>query len=198
MGVASVICQLPVLGQEKSHKGQWSAQINLSHQDLVVSQPFFIGQLGVAHQVRVRPEISSDIMYILRNDKKISFLASGSVGYYHNLYQEAWFSYQLGIGLRAKFGKKLFMDLQFQNGNAHVRYSDVQYVLEDGIWVKANSDKPKFRGRLTTIKLNLGYTLREGSHPISLMGSGKISLLGDPDFGPIPYYGYGIGLRYGL
>ncbi|MEL6252802.1 MAG: hypothetical protein AAFR87_12380 [Bacteroidota bacterium] len=187
-----------LFSQKEKKTDRWNIQLNLQHKDISVLSELYIGQLQVSHQVWIRPFYSLDIQRSFFNNPGFKFFFTGQIGYYANLYSDHWTSWDVGLGLEKRILKKFFLSLRYKIGRASWQARDVQYIYEGDQWVRSPNPANPEGHNLRVVRLDLGYRLREGNHPIDIIGNTQLSILKHTDYGPIPYGAAGIGIRYGL
>lgn len=190
--------QLSAFGQDSPPIGKWALQLNLQHQDFLLPGAIYVGQLGVIHEVRVRPVFALDGQrFFFKNPKNKGFF-SGQIAYHNNLYQNRWWSGKFGLGYERLFRFGLITSIRIEAGWARVKDSDPQYVFEEGKWVYLKTDGKAFTTTQLSPRLDIGYRIGTIDHPIDLFANGQLTALAHPEWGLLPYYGVGVGLRYGL
>lgn len=182
--------------QEDIATNRWYVQANLQHQDMAFEIPY--GQLGVVHDVHIRPFYNAEIQYLLSQTSKKKRYLTGQLGYYNNLYHNQALSLKLGYAREYKLFKIIIVNIRGDVGIAAVKNSDVQYVYEEGKWVAAPNYDPTRLAFLISPHLDLGYRIRENKNPIDLFLTSHLLLINDYEWGALPYYGIGVGVRYGL
>ncbi len=179
--------------EEDKPTNNWNVQFNIQHQDLMVG--FDYGQLGVYHKVNIRPMYSVEIQRYFKNKKR--FL-NGQISYYDNLYHDRTLAFQLGYFTERNIYKGLFVVSGMELGLARVKSSDTQYILEDGKWMPMPNEVPAFTTIMFGPRLDFGYRIMENDHPIDILLKSHLSLRLDAQVGGLPFYGVGVGVRYGF
>lgn len=175
----------------------WAVQTNLQHQDFLVQ--FRFGQLGVLHQVRFRPLYSIEAQRLFENNDKSKVFLSGQLSYYHNLYHNRLFGLKIGFGYETKQWKRFFASFRVSPGLGLTKNSDIQYVLEDGKWVPTSNFVPLSVNVHFTQRMDLGYRIKKGEHPLDLIGTSHLFTILNPSQNFLAtYYGAGLGVRVGL
>ena len=172
---------------------RWSAQLNFQQQDLLFEIP--VGQLGVVHQVRLRPRVTLEAQRFFREGERGRAFGSAQIGYYHNLYHDRWLSFKAGIGYEWKFGSRFFGSLRMEGGAARVKRSDVQYIYEDGVWVPTKNEAKANVDVLLSPRVDVGYRVLRGPIPMDIVANADLTLNANSRIGLIPFYGLGLGFR---
>lgn len=184
--------------QEEVKPERWALQLTVQHSDILFQEAFNIGQLGVADEVNIRPVYSVEGQYFLTKGPKRKLFLSAETGYYANLYHDRWFVGTIGLGLERRFFQKLILSSRLELGRSIISSRDPQYVLENEIWVPTNSNRSIFFATSFSPRVDLGYRILTVPYPVDLIANYQVSLVGHPEFGLLPYYSTGIGVRVGL
>ncbi len=191
-----LVCSTSSLfAQNESKQVDWAIQINAQQQDLAATIDF--GQLGVVHDVSIRPRFSVEAQRLTQKKRNRKRLYSFQLGYYNNLYHDRWWSAQFGMGSEWQLPKGLFLNARSELGMALVQNTDLQYEYDGEQWVKAKNSTGAGISVLLGTGLDFGYRISEGEHPIDVVLNGRLQLVAS-DFGLLPYYAYGVGMRYGF
>ncbi len=174
---------------------RWALQLTLQHSDILLQEAFSIGQLGVADEVNIRPVYSLEGQMFLTNGPKRKLFLSAKTGYYANLYHDRWLSAAIGLGLERRFFQKLILSSRLELGRSSISSRDPQYVLENEVWVPTNSNRTSFAATSFSPRIDLGYRILTAPYTVDLIANYQASLVGHPEFGILPYYSTGIGLR---
>lgn len=188
----------PLFGQERiTPENRWAGQLNVQHQDILGDISF--GQLSVAHDVKIRPFYTLELQRFFNSKKSNKNLfAVAELGYYHNLYHDRWLSLKLGIGSQRQFGN-FFVGGRMQGGFSRTQGADIQYVLENDKWIVSQEKRPVTIDVLMSPRIDLGYRVINNEHPIDVFINYQMTLYVSPELQiGLPYYGYGLGVRYGL
>lgn len=194
--IGAMICSTFATAQETDKvPGRWALQLSLQHRDLAGEEN--IGQLQTFHEVAIRPVYSLEGQYFFRHKKphKRSFV-SGQLSWYNNLYLERWLSVQAGLGIEFSFLKVMYGSIRLDAGLSHVKGTAPEYVLEDGIWVTTQNTTPGFVAFQLSPRVDLGARILEGAHPLDVFLTASGTLLGHPEYGLLPFYSVGGGVRY--
>lgn len=191
-----------LLAQEETKKeveeSKWAVQFNVQHQDIMFQNLLNFGTLRVFDQVNIRPVYSLEAQrYFSVKPKSKRFLAA-QVGYFNSLYHQEWFMAKLAYARERTIYKGLFVSLRAEFGITRIKDNDPQYIYENEKWVVTDNFGAARTGFLFGSRLDIGYRVTSGTHPIEalLITQGNIHF--DQNIGALPYYGIGIGVRYGL
>ena len=157
--------------QEITDAPSWSLQFNTLHQDVLLR--YDIGQLGVTHDVKIRPAFSLEAQKYLKVKAKSRLFANAQLGHYRNLYHERWNSLQLGLGWERTIVAGLFVNLRIAAGVAHTRSADPQYVYENGEWIPQSKAAQQYFALLMGPRLDLGYRFDIQGHAIDLIATSQ-------------------------
>ena len=187
-----------VFGQDEQEntENKWSAQLNLSHQDLLFDISF--GQLGVVYPVSIRPQYSLEVQRSFLSKKGKKRILLGQVGYYNNLYHNKWYNIQIGYMKETTIFKGLYAAWGLEIGMALVKDSDPQYVFVDDKWMLSENFVPVHADLTFGPRLDIGYRIIDNEHPIDVLLTNDLTLRIDPELGGFPYYSTGLGIRYGF
>ena len=177
---------------------RWTIKIDVQHKDIPLQEDLSIGQLGVSDVVRIRPFYSADIQYFLNKGEKRKLFLSGRLGTYVNLYQDRWLTAQIGLGLERRFFKRFIVLGRMETGIARISSRDPQYLLEDGQWVPTSEGRVSGWGMMLNPRLEIGYRILEGERTLDAFVNSHAEITVHPEFGTLPYLGYGIGVRTNL
>jgi hypothetical protein len=175
---------------------KWAVQLNFQDQDLLVALDF--GALRVVHDVKVRPLFSADVQRFFGQSNKKRRYLSGQLGYFNNVYHERALSLKVGYGIERRIYKGFFASWRMEVGVARVKNSDIQYVYENDKWVTTNNYQPATFDALFGPRLDLGYRIMNGANPIDILVVSHAMIHVHSEFGGLPYYGLGIGVKYGF
>ncbi len=175
---------------------KWAMQLNFQDQDLLAALDF--GALRVVHDVKIRPAISLEVQRFFGQSAKKSRYVSGQLGYFNNVYHEQFASLKLGYGIERRIYKGFFASWRIEAGLARVKNSDIQYIYENDKWVPTSNYIPSTIDVLFGPRLDLGYRVVNGAHPIDILVTSHAMIHVHSEFGALPYYGLGIGAKYGF
>ncbi|MEL6132061.1 MAG: hypothetical protein AAFR59_01715 [Bacteroidota bacterium] len=179
-------------------KEKWNLQLSIQHQDLLLGDELDVGQLGVVFNAWMRPRYVLDAQRLIRLGEGVYMFGTGQISYYRNLYFDRWLSFKLGGGMEFRIERRILVSGRLEIGGGHVKNTDVQYILEDGIWVPTqNVIPPKWMPQVS-LRSDLGYRVLDDVHLLDVFVNGNVTLINNPTFGPLPYGAFGIGVRYGL
>lgn len=181
--------------QATTTENSWSAQFNVQHHDLGGSINF--GLLGVVNEVKIRPYYTLEGQYAMQRKPNKKRIFSGQLGYYQDLYHERWITAKLGLGTEWSLVKGFYLGMRAEFGLAGIKNADLQYEYDGEKWVVADNTAPYRIGLILNPRLDLGYRMIQGAHPIDIVITGQTSLVGS-EIGILPYVAYGLGVRYGL
>ena len=196
LSLTTLFAQTPPPDSTATTPPRWAIQLNTQHQDLLYQIQY--GQLGVTDPVNIRPLYSIDFQRFYAKNIQTRRFLSGQIGMYNNLYHERWISFKIGYGVEQKIGKRLFGSLRMEGGMALVRNTDVRYQYEDGKWVEAKGDSPLYADIVLGPRMDFGYRVGNTKNPIDIIATANLTLHLNPRVGGIPYYGIGLGVRYGF
>ncbi|MFK7950213.1 MAG: hypothetical protein AB8G11_21665 [Saprospiraceae bacterium] len=191
-----LFCSVNTFAQNNNpnHK-KWAAQLNVQHQDLLFDIDF--GQLGVYHNVKIRPHTTLEL-YRFINTRKANRKLFGlaELGYFHNLYHDKWLALKLGIGSERRFGN-FIISSRIMGGIARTQGADIQYVNSNGKWIVNDQKREPTLDYLMSPRVDLGYRIINNENPIDIFLNYQMTLYLSPaqQIG-IPYHGYGLGVRY--
>ena len=177
---------------------RWAIKLDIQHKDIPLQEDLSIGQLGVSDVVRFRPFYSADFQYFLTKGEKRKLFLSGRLGTYFNLYQDRWLTAQLGLGVERRFFRRFIVSGRLETGIARISSRDPQYILEDGQWIPTSEDRIRGWGRTFSPRLDIGFRLLEGERTLDAFVNGHVEITAHPEFGALPYLGYGVGIRTNL
>jgi len=181
---------------QSSPTKSWAIQLNVQHQDLALQISF--GQLGVAHQVRIRPVYSMGIQRFTQKKASVRTFWSGQIAFYNNLYQDRLLHGSLGAVVERWLTKSLFISTRIESGVAFVRNADVQYELENGLWIPSNNFSKTYTVLVVGPRLDIGYKIIDQAHPIEIIAMTKLTANISSRIGFLPYYAAGVGVRWGF
>ncbi|MEL6698276.1 MAG: hypothetical protein AAFP89_18665 [Bacteroidota bacterium] len=198
-----VMLLLPLfsIGQEAEElpkKEKWSIQLSLQHQDLLLGDELVVGQLGVVFNTWMRPQYVLDAQRYMRITNGVYLFGSGRFSYFRNLYFDRWISLKLGGGMEFRVKKRVIASGRLELGGSHVKNTDVQYILEDGVWVPTPNIIPPSWMPQVTLRSDLGYRVWNSDTPVDVFVNASATLINNANFGPLPYGAMGVGVRYGL
>ncbi len=182
--------------QDETISKDWSAQLNVQHQDYLFD--FNFGQLAVVYEVGIRPQIGLEVQRVIKRKDNKSVLATGQLGIYNNPYNERWLYLRLGVGKERIFDNGFFFSFRIEGGLARVSSIDPQYILEDGKWVATNNYTEPRIDFMFGPRLDLGYRISDAGNPIDVVLNSNLNLHLSPQVGAIPYRALGFGVRYGF
>lgn len=182
--------------QEAAVPKKWAAQINFQQQDLLFQ--IDLGQLGVLHDVKLRPRYALDVQYFLKEKKRGRSFAYGQLSYFHNLYHDRWTGLQIGMGFEWEFGNRFFASFRGGGGIARVKSSDIRYTYEEGVWVETKNEDRANVDVLISPRLDVGYRISDKALPIDIFANSQLTINANNRVGAVPYYGLGLGLRIGF
>ncbi len=188
-----------LIGQEDK-KVNWAAYLDFNHQDIMGgTDAISIGQLGIVHDVKIRPSINLGMQGFLKRSDTKNYYLKLDLGYYNNTYNANWYSINLAIGVDKIFLKRFIISYGLHCGYAIIQNSDVQYIYENEQWVATPNYDDAFYSFTFGPEIKLGYRLIEKQNPIDVFINGKLMLQDNPILEAwIPFNALGIGLRYGL
>lgn len=196
IAIIAIFCSITVFAQDsESNHTKWAAQLNFQHQDLLFEIDF--GQLGVYHDVKIRPHTTLELYRFLntRKDNRKLFFVS-EFGYFHNLYHDKWLALKLGIGSERRFGNFIFSS-RILGGLARTQGADIQYVNSNGQWIVSDQKRAPTLDYLLSPRVDLGYRIVNNENPIDIFLNYQMTLYLSPaQLIGIPYHGYGLGVRY--
>lgn len=176
---------------------KWAVQLNVQHQDFLFEIDY--GQLGIYHDVKIRPHIMLELYRFLntRKDNHKLFVVT-DFGYYYNLYHDKWFALKLGFGSERRFGN-FFFSSRINSGIARTQGIDIQYINSNGQWIVNDQKREPTLDLLISPRIDLGYRVMNNENPIDIFLNYQMTLYLSPiqQFG-IPYHSYGLGVRYGF
>lgn len=193
-----LFCSISTFAQDNEfNHTKWAAQLNFQHQDLLFEIDF--GQLGVYHDVKIRPHTTLELYRFVntrKDNRKIFFMSE--LGYFHNLYHDKWLALKLGIGSERRLGN-FIISSRILGGIARTQGADIQYVLSDGQWIANDQKRESTLDYLMSPRVDLGYRVVNNENPIDIFLNYQMTLYLSPaqQIG-IPYHGYGLGIRYGF
>ena len=182
--------------QDEQIASDWSAQLNVQHQDYLFD--FNFGQLGVVYQVGIRPQVGLEVQRVIKRKENKTRFVTGQVGLYNNPYNERWLYLKLGIGKERIFDNGFFFNFRIEGGLARVSNIDPQYILEDGKWVPTDNYAESHIDFMFGPRLDLGYRISDAGNPIDVVLNSNLNLHLNPEIGGIPYRALGFGVRYGF
>ncbi|MEN0047955.1 MAG: hypothetical protein AAF806_12920 [Bacteroidota bacterium] len=186
-------------GQNDSLSNKWAVQLSLKHQDIPIFKAFSIGQLAVLHEVKIRPYYTLDIQHNLKSKKpNLKFAFSTQLGYYRNLYRDRWLSYKVGTLLEWQFFKRCYLITRIELGHAFVKDADVQYIYENNKWIPTSNFDSFEAGFIASPRVDVAYRVINSKNPIDVLLTTDATLIYHPNFGRLPYFGFGGGVRYGF
>lgn len=192
-----LFCSVNLFAQESENNEKWAGQLNFQYQDLLFEIDF--GQLGVYHDVNIRPHTTLELYRFIntRKDNRKLF-ALAELGYYHNLYQDKWLALKLGFGSERRLGN-FIISSRIQGGIARTQGADVQYINSNGKWIVNDQKREPTFDLLISPRIDLGYRIINNENPIDIFLNYQMTLYISPaqQIG-IPYHGYGLGVRYGF
>lgn len=191
----SLFVQTLVFSQAEVGTKTWALQLNVQHQDLSADIDF--GQLGVVEKVTLRPFYTLDVEYAMQRKPNRKRIFTAQLGYYNNLYHEVWLTAKAGVGNEWQLFNKFYLGARAEFGATWVKPSDVRYRYDGERWVETENTALFDRGVFISPRLDFGYRIIEGNHPIDVAVNGTFSLA-ETGIGLAPYYAYGLGVRYGL
>ncbi|HAA14873.1 MAG TPA: hypothetical protein DCE41_25560 [Cytophagales bacterium] len=177
-------------------ESKWAITPKVSHQDLLVE--FSLGQLGVVHNVAVRPQYGLEVQHFLskRDHSTTFFSAQGS--FYNNLYHDRWYTVMLGMGVENRYFDRLLVALQTRSGVGLITSSDIQYTFNGEVWEPTRGDGMGYLALFWAPRLDVGYRLKTGPRPVDILLQGDISANINDRIFVLPYYSVGVGVRVGL
>lgn len=179
-------------------ENRWAIQLNIQHQDIMFQNLLNFGTLRVFDEVNIRPIFSLEAQrYFSIRPKSKRFLAA-QVGYYNSLYHQKWLIAKLAYGRERTLYKGLFISFRAEFGVARAKDSDLQYIYENEKWVVTDNFGTARMGFLFGSRMDIGYRVTNGAHPIDALLTTHGNIHFDSNIGALPYYGIGIGVRYGL
>lgn len=181
----------------ESNAKKWAVQLNFQHQDLLVDVDF--GQLGVYHDVKIRPHTTLEFYRFVntrKDNRKIFFVSE--LGYFHNLYHDKWLALKLGIGSERRFGN-FIISSRLLGGIARTQGADIQYINSNGQWIVNDNKREPTLDYLMSPRVDIGYRISNNENPIDIFLNYQMTLYLSPEqqIG-LPYQGYGFGVRYGF
>lgn len=192
-GLSSLTAQ-----EDEPKPERWTLQLTAQHSDILLQEAFSIGQLGVVDEVNIRPVYSLEGQLFLTKGPKRKLFLSAKTGYYANLYHDRWLSAAIGLGLERRFFQKFILSSRLELGRSSISSRDPQYILENEVWVPTNSNRTNFAATSFSPRIDLGYRILTVPYTVDLIANYQASLVAHPEFGILPYYSTGIGVRVGL
>jgi hypothetical protein len=192
----TVLANTNLNAQDETIPSDWSAQLNIQHQDYLFD--FNFGQLGVVYQVGIRPQVGLEVQKVIKRKENKSHFLTGQLGIYNNPYNERWSYLRLGYGKERIFDNGFFFNIRMEAGVARVSNIDPQYILEDGKWVVTDNYATPHVDFMFGPRLDLGYRISDAGNPIDVVLNSNLNLHLNPEIGGIPYRALGFGVRYGF
>ena len=183
---------------EKPKSERWALQLSLQHSDILFQEAFSIGQLGVTDVVRIRPVYSLEGQFFVTKGPKRKLFLAAKTGYYANLYHDRWLSAAIALGLERRFFERFIVSSRLELGRSLISSRDPQYVWENEVWVPTNSNRESFGATSFSPRIDIGYRVLTAPYTVDVIANYQASLVGHPEFGALPYYSTGIGVRVGL
>ena len=193
-----VFCSINVFAQDnESNDTKWAAQLNFQHQDLLFELDY--GQLGVYHDVKIRPHTTLELYRFIntrKENRKLFFTTE--LGYFNNLYHYKWLALKLGMGSERRLGN-FIISSRILGGIARTQGADIQYVLSNNQWIVNDEKRNPTLDYLMTPRIDVGYRIFNDKNPIDIFLNYQMTLYLSPAQGVgLPYQGYGLGVRYGF
>jgi len=192
----TVLINTSVNAQDELEMRDWSAQLNVQHQDYLFD--FNFGQLGVVYEVGMRPQVGLEVQWVITRKENKSRFVTGQLGFYNNPYNERWLYLRFGVGKERIYNNGFFFNFRMEAGVARVSNIDPQYILEDGKWIPTDNYAQPRTDFMFGPRLDLGYRISDAGNPIDVVLNSNLNLHINPEIGGIPYRALGFGVRYGF